>query len=149
MKAILKLELSNQSLNGLGKKPETGSLAPTPSSCLHLWQQLRHSKQVIGSSHEPSSQLRPELSLKPCLPKPSNHLDPAPNLFNSFPNSLADLVAPMTRRPAINRRSSSSLRVLGHVRSMHSEMGCQIFQSPMPERSLLFPAIPESAQCRA
>src|SRR5512139_2301890 len=116
MNAILSLELRNQSLNSIGKKPKTGSLAPTPSSYLHLWRQLRHSKQVIGCSHKPSCQLRPEFSLKPCLPKPSDHLDPAANLFNPFPNPLADPITLVTGRPTINRRSSSSLRILSHVR---------------------------------
>jgi hypothetical protein len=116
MKAILELELKNQPWNCPGEKVQMDSKAPSPSSCRPLRQQLCHSKQIIGGSHEPPCQLCPELSLKPCLPKPSNHLDPAPNLFNPFPNPLTDLVARMTRCPAINRRSSSSLRILSHVR---------------------------------
>jgi hypothetical protein len=113
---ILRIKLNNRPSNSCAREVGMASQALAPSSCRPLRQQLCHSKQIIGGSHEPSSQLRPERSLKPCLPKPSDYLDPASNFFNPFPNPLADLVAPMTRRPAINRRSSSPLRILSHVR---------------------------------
>ena len=93
-----------------------GSVAHMPPSYCPLRQQLCDSKQVVCSSHEPSRQVRSAFSLKPCFPKPSNYLEPAPNLFNPFPNPLANCVASVPRRPTINRRSSSSLRVLSHVR---------------------------------
>ncbi len=92
-----------------------GSDALYPSLCRPLRQQLYHSEQALGGSDEPSRQFRSDLPLKPCLPKPSDHLDPAPNFFDPFPNPLTGLVARMTRRPAINRRAHSSLPFLSYV----------------------------------
>src|SRR5512139_954821 len=116
MMAILKLESKNHPWNSSQERVEMGSYALSPSSYRLLRHQLRHSQQIIGRSDEPSGQLRPDLPLKPCPPKPSDLLDPAPDLFHPFPNPLADPIAPMTGRPTINRRPSPSLRILSHVR---------------------------------
>ena len=112
---ILGLKSNNNPWNTSFERVGMGSDAHMPPSYCTLRQQLCHSKQVVSGPHEPSCQLRPYLPLEPCLSKASDHLDPATNLFNPFSNSLANRVASMASRPAINRRSSSPLRVLSHV----------------------------------
>jgi hypothetical protein len=78
--------------------------------------QFDHTEQVIGGRHEPACQLRSQYSFIASAPKASNRLHPPKDLFHSLSRPLTQLIPDMPRRPFVNRRTSTALPILSHMR---------------------------------
>jgi hypothetical protein len=78
-------------------------------------QQLRQPRQIVGGCREAEGPPDAIASSKLGLLLSGDHLDPTEGFFDSLADALADGVAGMARRAAIDRRRAPA-RILRHMR---------------------------------
>src|SRR5258708_24094399 len=78
--------------------------------------QIAHTHQIVGRAGEGEDPIYRTHSAMPYLPHEGNRLQPAEAFFDPLPLLLADGVARVSRRAAIDRAAAPPSQVLRHMR---------------------------------
>ncbi len=137
--------------------PSAGGLASSPAGAgfprvrrLNPRLRFREHYQVVGGSRKGENPVHLEDSTMPNLPQQRNRLQPAETFFDPLPLFLADTLAHVPCRAAIERAATGPLVILRHLRP-HMQVpsfGHEIHRAvalvsacrhPLPARNLLQP----------
>ena len=87
-----------------------------PHLVRHREQYSRHAREIARGHRQFELLINPSESSENGLPNPSDRLAPTEVFLDAFANDLADPIAIMPRRPAVDGAAATTSVILGHVR---------------------------------